>query len=99
MQSTDVNFRYIVLSFHFGNNRLGGMSLYIRFYGVSRTIKGVISKRYISCFIHYDATKLLLGFSDKARLKPVISALETSLKISISPVASLDVTRPKHYLS
>ena len=66
-----------------------------RVYGVSRTIQADISKHYIYCFIYNDMTNLQFVFDDKARLKPVFSALETSLKFSISPVASFDMTRPK----
>ena len=36
------------------------------------------------------ATKPVFGVSDKARLKPVSSATDTSYKIEISLVASLD---------
>ena len=35
-------------------------------------------------------TKPVLRVSDKARIKPVSSATETSQKIEISPVGSLD---------
>ena len=37
------------------------------------------------------ATKPVLGVSDKVRFKPVFSATETSQKIEISLVASLDI--------
>ena len=36
-----------------------------------------------------DVTKPVFGVSDKASFKPVSSAIETSKKIEISPVASL----------
>ena len=36
-------------------------------------------------------TKSVFGVSDKVRLKPVFSATETSLKIEISFIASLDM--------
>ena len=42
-----------------------------------------------------DATKPVFGVSDKVRLKPVSSATETSWKIEISPVASLDMILSK----
>ena len=38
-----------------------------------------------------DATKHVFGGSDKARLKPVSSTVETSYKFEISPVAILDM--------
>ena len=38
-----------------------------------------------------EATKPVFGVSDKARLKPVSSATETSKKIEIPPMASLDM--------
>ena len=38
-----------------------------------------------------DVTKPVFGVSDKARLKPVSSATETSFKIGISLVASLNM--------
>ena len=38
-----------------------------------------------------DVTKHVFGVSDKMILKPVSSATETSLKIEILPVASLDM--------
>ena len=38
----------------------------------------------------FDATKPVFGVSDKARLKSVSSATETSKKNQISPVASID---------
>ena len=41
------------------------------------------------------ATKCVFGVSDKARLKPVSSTTETSLKTEISPVASLDIFSKK----
>ena len=41
------------------------------------------------------ATKPVLRVSKKARLKPVSSATETSQKIEISPVASLDMLNLK----
>ena len=37
------------------------------------------------------ATKPVFGVSDKVRFKPVSSAIETSLQIEISLVASLDM--------
>ena len=37
------------------------------------------------------ARKPVFGVSDKATLKPVCSATETSYKVEISPVASLDM--------
>ena len=43
-----------------------------------------------------DATKPVFRASDKARLKPVSSAMETSLKIEISRVASLDTILNKN---
>ena len=42
-----------------------------------------------------DTTKPVFGVSDKARIKPVSSATETSQKIEISPVASLDMILSK----
>ena len=42
-----------------------------------------------------DATKPVFGASNKARLKLVSSATETSLKIEISPVASPDMILSK----
>ena len=41
------------------------------------------------------ATKPVFGISDKARIKPISSATETSLKIKISLVASLDMILSK----
>ena len=38
-----------------------------------------------------DVIKPVFGATDKARFKPVSSAIETSLKIEISHVASLDI--------
>ena len=37
------------------------------------------------------ATKPIIGVSDKVKFKPVFSAAETSEKIEISPVSSLDM--------
>ena len=42
-----------------------------------------------------DATKPVFGVSDEARLKPVSSATETSQKIELSFVASLDMVLSK----
>ena len=42
-----------------------------------------------------DVTKPVFGVSDKARLKPISSATETSLKIKFSLVACLDVILSK----
>ena len=41
-----------------------------------------------------DATKSVIGVSEKARLKPVSSATETSKKVEFSLVASLDMVLP-----
>ena len=47
------------------------------------------------CDVYYNRPRrgetCLFGVSDKARLKPVSSAIETSQKIELSPVASLDM--------
>ena len=43
-----------------------------------------------------DTTKPVFGVSNKARLKPGSSAIETSYKIAISPGASLDMMLSKN---
>ena len=42
-------------------------------------------------YVGLNVTKPVFHVSDKARLKPVSLALETSQKIEISPVASVDI--------
>ena len=44
-------------------------------------------------------TKPVFGVSDKARLKPVSSATQTSKKIEILPVASLDMILSKKQIT
>ena len=48
----------------------------------------------------FDATKPVFGVSDKGRLKPVSSATETSQKIEILLVESLDMilSDKTHYI-
>ena len=46
-----------------------------------------------------DATKPVFGFPTKATLNPVSSASEPSLKIEISPVASLYVIHSKKQIT
>ena len=41
-----------------------------------------------------EATKSVIGVSEKARLKPVSLATETSYKVEFSLVASLDMVLP-----
>ena len=45
--------------------------------------------------MYLDARKPVLGVFDKARLKPVSSTIETSLKIESLPVASFDMILSK----
>ena len=55
----------------------------------------------MSLLFHLDLVTIKpgIGVSDKARLKPVFSATETSKYIEISLVASLDMTLSKHRIT
>ena len=67
-----------------------------RFWNIShqRATKAHASLR-IYMHIGIDATKSVFGVSDKARLKPVSAAAETSSKFKISLVANLDMILSK----
>ena len=52
-----------------------------------------------SLYLGLDGTNPVFGVSDKARLKPVSPATETSLKIEISLVASLDMLLSKKLIT
>ena len=62
-------------------------------------LKGNILSLFMQCCYEHHfslvATKPVFGVSDKMRFKPACSATETSLKIEISLVASLDMVLSK----
>ena len=51
----------------------------------------ILEHNIIAIYIRCDVTKPVFGVSDKGRLNPVSSATETSKKIEISLVVSIDI--------